>query len=119
MKAQRQTITLPEVTLLYDARGVRPENAVGVGEFWYEPEIWTLPLSPTSKVLYAGLCSFLGHGQINRKDLRAALKSCTDEEIGGALEDLFHHGLLATADRITRSSPVPGYEVRSTKVFKG
>jgi len=119
VKAERQTFTLPEVTLLFDARGVRSENAVGVREFWYEPEVWTLSLSPTSKVLYAGLCSFLGHGQINRKDLRGALKSCTDEEIGGALEDLFHHGLLATADRITRSSLVPGYEVRSTKDFKG
>lgn len=37
---------LPEVTLLFDVRGARPENAVGVGEFWYEPEIWTLLLPP-------------------------------------------------------------------------
>jgi hypothetical protein len=35
---------LPEVTLLYDARTPRLENAVGVGDFWYEPEVWTLPL---------------------------------------------------------------------------
>jgi hypothetical protein len=46
---------LPEVTLLYDARGPRPENAIGVGDFWYQPEVCTLPLSPTAKVLYAGL----------------------------------------------------------------
>jgi hypothetical protein len=30
---------LPEVTLLYDARGTRPENAVGIEEFWYDSEV--------------------------------------------------------------------------------
>ena len=37
---------LPEVIRLRDARGGRPENAAGIGAFWYEPEVWTLPLSP-------------------------------------------------------------------------
>jgi hypothetical protein len=41
----------PEVTLLRDARGARTENAVGVGDFWYEPEVWSLPLSLASRVL--------------------------------------------------------------------
>ena len=49
---------LPEVIQLRDARGERPENAAGIGEFWYEPEVWMLPLSPDARVLYAGLCSF-------------------------------------------------------------
>jgi hypothetical protein len=66
---------LPEVTLLYNARTPRLANAVGVGDFWYEPEVWTLPLPPAAKVLYAGLCSFLGHGQVNRKDLRGTSRT--------------------------------------------
>jgi hypothetical protein len=118
LKAGRQTIALPEVTLLFDARGARPENAVGIGEFWYEPEVWTLPLPPTSKVLYAGLCSFLGHGQINRKDLRGTLKECTDEEIATALGHLVPHKLLVPADRITNSGIRFGYEVQSVKEFE-
>ena len=65
---------LPEVTLLYDARGARPQNAAGIGEFWYEPEVWSVSLSPAARVLYAALCAFLGRGEINRKDLRNALK---------------------------------------------
>ena len=109
---------LPEVTLLYDDRGACPENAVGIGEFWYEPEIWSLPLFPTSKVLYAGLCSFLGHGQINRKDLRGTLKERTDEEIATALGHLVRHKLLVPADRITNSGTLPGYEVKSVKEFE-
>jgi hypothetical protein len=109
---------LPEVTLLFDARGARPENAVGVGEFWYDPEVWTLPLYPTSKVLYAGLCSFLGHGQINRKDLQGTLKECTDEEIATALGLLVRHKLLVPADRIMNSGIRPGYEVQSVKEFE-
>jgi hypothetical protein len=108
---------LPEVTLLYDARGPRPENAAGIGEFWYEPEIWSLPLSPSSKVLYAGLCSFLRHGQINRKDLRGALKNCTDEEITAALQALIRHGLLSPAPRVPPAETLPGYTVRSVKEF--
>ncbi len=110
---------LPEVTLLSDARGARPENAVGVGEFWYEPEVWSLPLPPTSKVLYAGLCSFLGHGQINRKDLRNTLKDRTDKEIAEALEELVRHALLVPADKITNSGVLPGYTVRSIENFDG
>ena len=110
---------LPEVTLLYDARGARPQNAAGIGEFWYEPEVWSLPLSPTARVLYASLCSFLGHGQINRKDLRSTFKGYTDEEIAVALKDLVRHGLLvSTLKRITGET-LPGYEVRSVNVFAG
>ena len=107
---------LPEVTRLYDARGERPHNAAGIGDFWYEPELWALSLSPAARVLYAGLCSFLGHGEINRKDLRNTLKSCSDAEIAGALEELVRHSLLAT-------EPVPKdnlacYAIRSVKEFE-
>jgi hypothetical protein len=109
---------LPEVTLLYDARGPRPENAVGVGDFWYEPEVWSLPLSSAAKVLYAGLCSFLGHGQINRKDLRGTLKNSTDEEIVTAHEDLVRHGLLVPASEVMSSSGLSVYKVRSVKEFE-
>jgi hypothetical protein len=118
MKAERQTNTLPEVTMLFDARGAHRENAVGVGEFWYEPEVWSLPLSPTSKVLYAGLCSFLGHGQINREDLRGTLKERTDEEIATALRHLVRHNLLVPTDRVTNSGTLSGYEVQSVKEFQ-
>ena len=106
---------LPEVTLLHDARDEHPENAAGIGDFWYEPEIWTLPLSPASKVLYASLCSFLGHGQINRRDLRGSLEGRTDGEIAAALEDLVLHNLLVPAAGET----LPGYAVRSVKEFEG
>jgi hypothetical protein len=118
MKAEHQT-RLPEVTLLYDARGARPENAVGVGGFWYEPEVWTLPLPLAPKVLYASLCSFLGHGQINRKDLRGALKHCTDEDIAAALEDLVRHDLLIPAHKVITSGTVAGYAVQPIKKFEG
>ena len=61
----------------YPSKG-RPRRAPGerggVGEFWYEPEVWSLPLSPAARVLYASLCSFLGHGEINRQDLRTLLR---------------------------------------------
>lgn len=103
---------LPEVTLLRDARGESPENAVGVGEFWYEPEIWDLPLSPAARVLYPALCSHLKHGEINRKDLRAALKDLADEGISAALETLVRHHLLLRLD-----TALPGYEVRSVRSF--
>jgi len=119
MKAERQEIALPEVTILFDTRGARPENAVGVGEFWYEPEIWTLPLPPAARVLYAGLCSFLGHGQINRRDLRGTLKDRTDEEIVAAHEVLVRHGLLVPADMVANSGTLPGYAVRSVREFEG
>ena len=114
MKAET---VLPEVTLLYDARGVRPENAVGVDDFWYELEVWSLSLSPAAKVLYAGLCSFLGHGQINRKDLRGTLKNSIDQEIAGALEDLVRHGLLVSDGEVVSSSGLSAYKVRSVKEF--
>ena len=110
---------LPEVTLLRDARGARPENAVGVGEFWYEPEIWSLPLPPAARVLYAGLCSFLGHGQINREDLRNTLRNHNDEEIAAAHEDLVRHGLLVPASRRTTGGTLSGYAVCSVKEFEG
>lgn len=116
MEHARSTV-LPEVTILSDARGPRPENAVGVGGFWYEPEIWSLPVEPAAKVLYAGLCSYLAHGQINRKDLRVTLGDCTDGEIAGALEELVRHGLLVPGERATRSGVLPGYEVGSVKNF--
>jgi hypothetical protein len=87
---------LPEITFLRDARPTRPQNAVGIGDFWYEPEVWDLPLSPAARVLYAGLCSFLGHGEINRWDLRNTLKDCSDEEIAAALEELMRHDLITS-----------------------
>ncbi|MBV9454984.1 MAG: hypothetical protein JOZ19_12845 [Rubrobacter sp.] len=110
---------LPEVTLLYDARGARPEKAAGIGEFWYELEVWELPLSPTVRVFYTALCSFLAHGQINRQDLRGTLKDRTDEEIVNALQDLVRHNLLAPTDRFINSSDtLRGYEVRSVRDFE-
>jgi hypothetical protein len=106
-------VELPEVTYLYDARAVRPHSAAGIGEFWYEPEIWALPLSPAARVLYAGLCSFVGHGEINRKDLRNSLTSCSDAGIAAALEELVRHNLLAAEpkDNLAR------YTVRSVREF--
>ena len=101
---------LAEVTLLYDARPGRPQGAVGVGEFWYEPGVWSLPLSPGARVLYAGLCSFLGHGEINRKDLRNVLKDRSDREILGTFKELVGHDLLAP-------DPSGGYGVRSVGEF--
>ena len=106
--------SLPEVLKLGDARGPRPDNAVGVGTFWHEPEVWSLPLSPTARVLYAGLCSYLGHHEINRKDLRGTLKGSSDPEIAKALEDLVDHGLL----EFTGTAAKPGYRVRSVKSVK-
>ena len=105
---------LPEVIRLNDARGERPANAAGIGEFWYEPEVWALPLSPDARVLYAGLCSFLGHREINRKDLRNTLKDRPDTEISGTLEELARHGLLVTAD----IGAFRGYEVRPVSEFR-
>ena len=110
--------TLPEVLRLYDARGERPENAAGIGEFWYEPEVWSLPLSPAARVLYAGLCSFLGHREINRKDLRNTLKGSTDAKIAEALKELENGGLLRPTEEISGGAP-PGYTVRSVRKFGG
>lgn len=104
---------LPEVIGLLDTRGERPTNAAGIGEFWYDPEIWALPLSPEARVLYAGLCSFLGHREINRKDLRNTLKDRQDTEISGTLEELARHGLLVPAD----NGIFRGYEVRPVGDF--
>ena len=101
---------LPEVTLLRDARPTRPENAVGIGDFWYEPEVWALPLSPAARVLYAGLCSYLGHGEINCRDLRNTLKYCSDAEIAKTLEELVCHNLLVP-------EPPPGYVLAGYAVF--
>ena len=106
--------TLPEVILLRDDRGERPDNAVGIGGFWYEPEVWKRPLSPAAKVLYAGLCSFLSHGQINRKDLRAILKDSPDEDVAAAFEELDRHGLLRPFDTV-----LPGYAIRSVGEYEG
>jgi hypothetical protein len=102
--------SLPEVIRLRDARGERPENAAGIGEFWYEPEVWTLPLSPAARVLYAGLCSYLGHTEINRRDLRNTLKGHPDREIMRAVQELVRHELLAP-------DATRGYEVRSVGGF--
>ena len=102
--------TLPEVRRLRDARGERPENAAGIGEFWYEPEVWTLPLSPDARVLYAGLCSFLGHKEINRQDLRNTLRDRPDGQIARALGELVRHELLVP-------DTGRGYEVRSVDGF--
>ena len=103
--------TLPEVLRLGDARPGRPENAVGAAGFWHEPEVWSLPLSPAARVLYAGLCSHLGTGEIDRRDLRGTLRGSGDEQIHDAFEELVRHGLLA---------PAPGgYEIRSVKEFGG
>ncbi|MGB3635778.1 MAG: hypothetical protein WA982_17210 [Rubrobacteraceae bacterium] len=93
-------LALPEVTFLQDTRGERPSNAVGAGEFWYEPEVWTLPgLSPAARVLYTGLCSFLGPGEINHHDLRNTLKANTDGEISAAFDELVHQKLLEPTSR--------------------
>jgi hypothetical protein len=109
---------LPEVIRLHEARGERPDNAAGIGEFWYEPEVWSLPLSPAARVLYAGLCSFLGHREINRKDLRNTLKGSADAEIAEALRELEDHGLLRSTEE-TPGGALPGYAVYSIRAFRG
>jgi hypothetical protein len=106
---------LPEVTRLRDARGERPGDAAAVGDFWYEPGVWALPLSPAARVLYAGLCSFLGPGEIHRKDLRNTLKGSSDAEIARAFEELVGAGLLAPL----RGAGEAGYEVRAVGQFEG
>jgi hypothetical protein len=103
---------LVQVIRLRDARGERPQNAAGIGEFWYEPEVWTLPLSPDARVLYAGLCSFLGHKEINRQDLRNTLKGHPDRGITRALDELVRHDLLVP-------DAAGGYGVRSVGEFVG
>ena len=56
----------------------------------------------------------MGHGQVNRKDLRGTLKNSTDEEIA-AHEDLVHHGLLVPADEVMGRGVLPGYRVNSVR----
>jgi len=106
---------LPEVVRLQDARGERPENAAGIGLFWYEPEVWALPISPAARVLYAGLCSFLAQGEINRKDLRGTLKDHPDEAIAEAIDELVGTGLLLPVS----GGSLPTYEVRSARGPEG
>ena len=101
----------PEVIRLRDARGGRPGNAAGIGLFWYEPEVWALPISPSARVLYAGLCSFLAPGEINRKDLRGTLKDHPDEAIAKTLDELVGNGLLVPIS----GGATPTYEVRSAR----
>lgn len=107
--------TLPEVVRLRDARGERPQNAAGIGLFWYEPEVWALPISPSARVLYAGLCSFLAQGEINRKDLRGTLKDHPDEAIAEAINELLGSGLLVAV----AGGGLPAYEVRSARAPEG
>ena len=106
---------LPEVVRLLDARGERPQNAAGIGLFWYEPEVWALPISPSARVLYAGLCSFLAQGEINRKDLRGTLKDHPDEAIAEAIDELVGQGLLVAVS----GGNMPAYEVRSARTPEG
>jgi len=101
---------LPEVVRLRDARGPRPEDAAGIGEFWYDPRIWSLPLSPTARVLYTTLCPSLAHREIHRHDLRAAMKDHADGEVAAALEDLVDSDLLRRIPPLSDSEP-PTYEV--------
>ena len=96
---------------LRDARGERPENAAGIGLFWYEPEVWALPISPSARVLYAGLCSYLAQGEINRKDLRGTLKDHPDAAIAEALEELVGNGLLCPVSEAAGAA----YEIRSAR----
>ena len=106
---------LPEVVRLRDGRGERPQNAAGIGLFWYEPEVWALPISPAARVLYAGLCSFLAPGEINRKDLRGTLKDHPDAAIAEAIDELVGNGLLLPVSGVS----VPAYEVRSARGPEG
>ena len=106
---------LPEVTLLYDARGRRTLSAWATSGT--SRRSGTPPL-PRREGSLAGLCSFLGHGQINRKDLRGTLKNSTDEEIVAAHEDLVHHGLLVPADEVMGCGVLSGYRVRSMREVK-
>jgi preprotein translocase subunit Sec61beta len=103
------------VVRLRDARGERPQNAAGIGLFWYEPEVWALPISPSARVLYAGLCSFLAQGEINRKDLRGTLKDHPDEAIAEAINELLGSGLLVAV----AGGGLPAYEVRSARAAEG
>ena len=105
------TESLPEVTPLEDARSGRPADAIGIGEFWYEPAIWEAPVSPAARVLYAGLCSFLPNGKINRRDLRNTLEGSPDAEISQTLDELVEAGLLRREQLKRGNSFYTGYVV--------
>lgn len=106
------TPDLPEVTPLEDSRVERPQDAVGIGEFWYDPGIWNAPVSPAARVLYAGLCSFVPNGKINRRDLRNTLEGSPDAEILRSFEELVEAGLLHR-EQIKRGNDFhTGYVVR-------
>ena len=100
-------------------RGEHLDNAAGIGEFWYEPEVWSSPLSPSARVLYAGLYSLLGHREIYRKDLRNTLKGSANTEIvAQAFEELVRRNLL----RSTSQRPgdiLPEYAVQSVSECEG
>jgi hypothetical protein len=88
---------LPEVVRLLDARGERPQNAAGIGLFWYEPEVWALPISPSARVL------------------RGTLKDHPDEAIAEAIDELVGNGLLVPVS----GGSLPAYEVRSARTPEG
>ncbi|MDN5697572.1 MAG: hypothetical protein L0G70_06290 [Rubrobacter sp.] len=104
---------LPEVTPLKDARSGRPPDAIGIGEFWYEPAIWEAPVSPAARVLYAGLCSFAPNGKINRRDLRNTLEGSPDAEISQAFDELVEAGLLRRDQLKLGNSFYTGYVVQA------
>lgn len=110
MNEESRTV-LQEVTPLEEARPSRPQSAVGIGEFWYDPGIWTAPVSPAARVLYAGLCSFVPNGKINRRDLRNTLEGTPDDEISAALDELSAAGLLRVKPLKLGNSVYTGYAV--------
>lgn len=113
-ESAENTTTLPEVTPLGDARPGRPAGAVGIGEFWYEPAIWEAPISPAARVLYAGLCSFVPNGKINRRDLRNTL-TLPDSDIQATLDELVEAGLLQSTPLKRGNTVYQGYVVNPAK----
>jgi hypothetical protein len=107
----KNTTALPEVTPLADARPERPADAVGIGAFWYEPGIWEAPVSPAARVLYAGLCSFVPNGKINRRDLRNTLEGTPDPDILSTLDELVEANLLQSAQLRRGHAFYEGYVV--------
>ena len=99
-------------------RGEHPDNAAGIGEFWYEPEVWSLPISLRPRPL-CGPVLLLGHREINRKDLRNTLKGSANAEIlAQAFEELVRRNLL----RPTSQRPggiLPEYAVQSVSECEG
>ena len=85
---------LPEVTLLRDARPSRPENSVGIGDFWYEPEVWSLPLSPPRVSSTRASAPTSDTARSTAATSRNTLKDCSDEEVAAALQELVRHSLL-------------------------